>query len=157
MSIFTPNQTSAHLLVKYAEDKYWKDDESKDAERYLLIFDIFIKARSYCIINKVFFYLALFSGFMVLAWPSLAIFAKDFGFEKEFLKSAIVQTSITGIAALTFAIYSHYKKRQMLAENLMRLAVFSELPLPELKDQVVQEMERLDVGVGFNKKIKKAI
>lgn len=88
-------------------------------------------------------------------WPSLAIFAKDFGWEKGFLNSAIVQTTVTGIAALTFAIYSHYKKRQMYAENLMRFTIFSEKILTELKDYVMQEMERIDSGFTFGKSVLK--
>lgn len=153
MEIFKPNQTSARLLVKYAEEKYYKVKENKNIEKYLIVYDIFIKARSYYFINKLFFFFALISGITVLLWPSLAIFAKDFGWEeKSFLNSAIVQTTVTGIAALTFAIYSHYKKRQMYAENLMRFTIFSEDTLTNIKDLVVQEMERIDSGFSFGKK-----
>jgi len=91
------------------------------------------------------------SGATVLLWPSLAIFSKDFGWEKDFLNSAIVQTTVTGIAALTYAIYSHYKKRQMYAENLMRFVIYSEDKLPSIKDRVIQEMEKLDSGFNFGK------
>ncbi|WP_022667778.1 hypothetical protein [Desulfospira joergensenii] len=155
MEIFQPNQTSARLLVTYAKEKYFKVQENKNIEKYLIVYDIFIKARSYYIINKIFFFLALLSGIVVLLWPSLAIFAKDFGWEKGFLNSAIVQTTVTGIAALTFAIYSHYKKRQMYAENLMRFTIFSEEPLINIKDYVVQEMERIDSGFSFGKSVLK--
>lgn len=155
MEIFRANQTSARLLVTYAEEKYYRTEENKDVEKYLIIYDIFIKARSYYIINKIFFFLAFISGVIVLLWPSLAIFAKDFGWEKGFLTSAIVQTTVTGIAALTFAIYSHYKKRQMYAENLMRFTIFSEKNLTELKDYVMQEMERIDSGFTFGKSVLK--
>ena len=151
MGIFKPNQTSASLLVKYAEDKYYKVEENQNTDKYLIIYDIFIKARSYYIINKLFFFLALISGIIVLLWPSLAIFAIDFGWEKGFLNSAIVQTTVTGIAALTFAVYSHYKKRQLYAENLMRFILFSEETLTNIKDYVVQEMERIDGGFSFGK------
>lgn len=153
MEIFKPNQTSASLLVKYAKEKYYKGEESKDAEKYLLIYDIFIKARSYYILNKIFFIFALISGLAVLLWPSLAIFAKDFGWEKGFLNSAIVQTTVTGIAALNFSIYSHYKKRQFYAENLMRLAIFSEDSLGNIKNRVLTEMERIDSGFSFGKSV----
>ena len=153
MEIFKPNQTSASLLVKYAEKKYYKAEENKDIAKYLVIYDIFIKARSFYIINKIFFFLALISGITVLLWPSLAIFAKDFGWEKGFLHSAIVQTTVTGIAAFTYAIYSHYKKRQMYAENLMRFVIYSEDSLTNIKDRVVQEMERIDSGFSFGKSV----
>ncbi len=83
----------------------------------------------------------------------MAIFAKDFGWEKEFLNAAIVQTTVTGLAAFTFAIYNHYKKRQMYAENLMRFAIFSEDTLTHIKDYVMQEMERIDSGFSFGKTV----
>ncbi len=153
MKIFKPNQTSASLLVKYAEEKYYKSEENKNIDKYLIIYDIFIKARSFYIINKIFFFLALMSGITVLLWPSLAIFAKDFGWEKGFFYSAIVQTTVTGIAALTYAIYSHYKKRQMYAENLMRFVIYSEDSLINIKDRVVQEMEKIDSGFSFGKSV----
>ncbi len=153
MEIFTPNQTSAQLLEKYAKETYYKVEESQNIEKYLIIYDIYIKANSYSILNKIFFFVALISGVIVLLWPSLAIFAEDFGWEKGFLNSAIVQTTVTGIAALTFAIYSHYKKRQMYAENLMRFAIFSEDTLTNIKDYVVQEMERIDSGFTFGKSV----
>lgn len=155
MSIFKPNQTSARLLVKYAEEKYYQVEDEKNIEKYLIIYDIFIKARSYAILNKTFFFLALLSGIVVLLWPSLAIFANDFGWKKSFLNSAIVQTTVTGIAALTFAIYAHYKKRQMYAENLMRFVIFSENNLTKIKDYVIQEMERIDMGFSFGKNVNK--
>ncbi len=153
MDIFFPNQTSASLLVSFAKEKYAKDESNQNIEKFLIIYDIFIKARSYYIINKISFFLALVSGLLVLLWPSLAIFAKDFGWEKGFLNSAIVQTTVTGIAALTFAIYSHYKKRQMYAENLMRFTIFSEDTLKDIKDFVVKEMERIDSGFSFGKNV----
>lgn len=50
--IYYPNQTSASLLIKYAENQKLKAEPSqKDAteRKYLLTYDIFIKARSYAI------------------------------------------------------------------------------------------------------------
>jgi len=151
MEIFKCNQTSASLLVKYAEEKYYNVKDNKNIEKYLMIYDIFIKARSFYIINKIFFFLSLLSGITVLLWPSLAIFAKDFGWEKGFVNSAIVQTTVTGIAALTYSIYNHYKKRQMYAESLMRFVVYSEETIANIKDRVLQEMERIDSGFSFGK------
>ena len=155
MKIFKPNQTSARLLVKYAEKMYYQGENEKNVEKYLIIYDIFIKARSYAILNKIFFFLAFLSGIVVLLWPSVGIFAKDFGWKKDFLTSVIVQTTVTGIAALTFAIYSHYKKRQMYAENLMRFVIFSENNLTKIKDHVILEMERIDMGFSYGKNVTK--
>ena len=42
MEIFKPNQTSARLLVKYAEKAYYQVEDSKNIEKYLIIYDIFI-------------------------------------------------------------------------------------------------------------------
>ena len=156
VSIFTPNKTSAKLLVDYASSNWGIDANEVRPEfqrRFLMVYDLYIKARSYALINKIAFQLAIGAGIMVLVWPSLAIVTKDFGFEKEFLKSAIVQTTVTGLAALTFAIYSHYKKRQMYMENLMRHVIYSEEPEQLLIEKVLKEMEKIDSGFSFSESI----
>ena len=156
--IFSSNKTSAKLLVDFAKERFLemdKKDISSNSERFLMIYDLYIKAKSYIIINKISFWFAIAAGIMVLLWPSIAIVSKDFGFDKEFLKSAIVQTTITAIAALTFSVYSHYKKRQLFTENLMRYVVLSEDSLQNLKDKVIQEMERIDMGFSFSQAILK--
>ncbi len=154
MGIFKPIkkdlfQTSARLLIRYAEEKYYKKEENQNVEKYVIIYDIFIKTRSYYITNKIFFVLSLVSGVLVLLWPSIG----HFGWHTEFFKLAIVQTTVTGLAALSFAFYSHYKKRQMYAENLMRFVIFSEEPLANIKDYVMREMERIDCGFSFGKSV----
>ncbi len=57
-NVFTPNQTSASLLIGYA-DKLRQQAESESKveveKRYLLMYDIYIKSRSYALLNKVFF------------------------------------------------------------------------------------------------------
>jgi len=152
---FSPNRTSGRLLLDYANNK-WADIKSADGElRLLMIQDLFVKMRSYSIMNKVFFWISLFSGFLVISWPSITIISKDIGFDKEFLKSAIVQTTITGLAALSFAIYNYYKKRQMYMENLMRLVIFSTIPNESLLEKVLREMERIDSGFAFSQSIMK--
>lgn len=153
MSIFTPNKISARLLSDYAS-KAWKsnpeDLSGESGRRYLLIYDLYIKARSYAIINKLAFGLAIISSIMVLVWPSLAIVMQDFGIEMEFFKSAIVQTTVTGLAALTFAVYNHYKKCQMYVENLMRHIVYSEQFDQALIDKILKEIEKIDAGFTFS-------
>jgi len=158
MSIFTPNKTSARLLVDYAAQNWGPDSGEVSPElqrRFLILYDLYIKARTYAIINKVAFWLAILAGIMVLLWPSLATLTQEFGFDKEFLKSAIVQTTVTGLAVLTFAVYNHYKKRQMYLENLMRHVVYSEEPVSELIDRVLKEMEKIDTGFSFSETIGK--
>lgn len=152
MSIFTANKTGARLLVDYALEKWGpqtSNENPQNEKRFLMIYDLYIKARSYAIINKVAFWLGIIAGIMVLVWPSLSIITKDFGFDKEFLKSAIVQTSMTGFAALIFAVYSHYKKRQMYVENLMRYVIYSDQSNQALLERVLKEMARIDTGFSF--------
>lgn len=151
--VFSPNKSSARLLLDFAS-ACWNDESTKAGpdpqRRYLLVWDLYIKARSYMILNRVAFWLAILSGLLVLVWPSIAIVSKDFGLEREFLKSAIVQTTITGIAALMFAVYSHYKKRQMHIENLMRMVVLGSESTELLVSRVLREMVRIDTGFGFS-------
>jgi hypothetical protein len=156
--IFQPNQTSAKLMVQFAEQAWLAPDAEPKQElqkRYLLVYDLYIKARSYAIINKIAFWLALLAALMVLIWPSIAVVSNDFGLQMEFLKSAIVQTTVTGFAALTFALYAHYKKRQLHVENLMRQLIYSSEPYQTLVSQVLTEMERIDSGFAFSEPLVK--
>ena len=158
MSIYTPNKTSARLLVDYASENWGLNADDVNPElqkRFLMVYDLYIKARSYALINKIAFWSAIVSGIMVLVWPSLAIVTRDFGFEKDFLTSAIVQTTVTGLAALAFAVYSYYKKRQMHMENLMRHVIYSEERAQSLIERVLKEMERIDSGFSFSEAIVK--
>lgn len=155
--IFSPNKTSARLFIDFARSQVLWDHIAENPEslkRYLLIYDLYIKARSYAIINKIFFWIAIVFGIMILVWPSIAIITKDLGVERTFLSSAVVQTTITGLAALAFSIYSHYRKRQSFTENLIRSAIFSEEKLSELIDRVIREMERIDAGFSFAEAVK---
>lgn len=151
--LYSVNQSSACLLVEFAQ-KMWLEAETPPSlvnqQRYLMVHDLYIKGRSYCIINKVAFWLALATGVAVLVWPAIAIFAQDFGWQKEFFKSAIVQTTITAFAGLTFAIYSHYKKRQMAVENIMRSLIYASEWNGSVVERVLKEMERIDSGFGFS-------
>jgi len=162
MAVFKPNKTSARLLLDYArvsllpeDDEGGADERSEAYQRYLLLTDLFIKALSYAIINKVAFGLAMLLGALVLLWPSIAVVSEEFWADKDFLRSAVVQTTVTGLAALAFAVYSHYKKRQVFTENLMRRVLFSEGPLPETMDMVIRAMERIDTGFSFSQAVLK--
>ncbi|WP_416898874.1 MAG: hypothetical protein ACMVY4_03840 [Minwuia sp.] len=150
--IFSPNKTSARLLVDFAAAS-WAEPSGEsgretDRRRYLLVYDLYIKARSYAVINKCAFLLAILFSILVIVWPSIAIVSSDFGGGLKFLESAVVQTTVTALAALCFAVYAHYKKRQMLVENLMRQAVYLDGP-GDLVAHIVAEMERIDAGFSF--------
>lgn len=150
--LYSANQTSARLLLEFAQ-KNWIDNnpnaDLQDHQRYLMLHDLYIKARSFSIINKVAFWLALFSGIAVVVWPMAAELSKTFSWDKDFFASAIVQTTITAFAGLAFAIYSHYKKRQMFVENLMRSIVYADDWEPVMAERIIKEMERIDSGFGF--------
>lgn len=145
-TLFSPNKTSARLLVDFAGDSWGKSTSPPQRMRYVMVYDLFIKARSYAILNKFFFGFALISGVLLLIWPAVA-FKLD-GLGVGF--SAIVQTCVTGLAALMFALYSHYKKRQTHAENLMRHVIFSSEPTEVLFEKILREMERIDQGFVFS-------
>lgn len=151
--LYSVNQTSACLLVQFAQ-KVWLETETPPSlvnqQRYLMVHDLYIKARSYSLINKVAFWFALFLGIAVVVWPAISIFAQDFGWEKEFLKSAIVQTTVTAFAGLTFAIYGHYKKRQLYIENIMRSLIYATEWNQGVIDRVLREVGRIDSGFGFS-------
>ncbi len=150
--LYSANQTSARLMLEFAQ-RIWIEQNPNanqvDQERYLLLQDLYIKARSYRIINKVAFWFALVLGIALVLWPLAAELSDSFGWRKDFFTSAIVQTTITAFAGLTFAIYSHYKKRQMYTENLMRSVVYTPEWEQTLVDRVIKEMERIDAGFGF--------
>ena len=147
------NRTSARFLRDYAREKFKNapaDRKEGESKRYAVILDLYIKARGYAILNKTFFWCAILFAIGVLVWPSLAIILKDFGRKFEFLKSAIVQTTVTGLAAIFFAFYSHYKSRQVFTENLMRYTVFTaSVDTDKLIDTVIEEMARIDQGFSF--------
>jgi nitric oxide synthase oxygenase domain/subunit len=150
-SLFSVNQTSASLLLKYAEREISRAQDKDAAEkRYVLLFDIYIKARSYAILNKLFFWLSVIAGIGVLLWPSLSIIWKGKLDKWEWLKSATVQTTVTGIAALTFAMYSQYKDKQTYAETLMRYVAYSDQNLSTLSVKVAEELAKIDRGFSFN-------
>ena len=151
--IYKPNQMSARLLIKYA--RFAADTEAdpikkqRAEERYLLLYDLYIKARSYGILNKTFFWLSLVSSLLVMLWPSLAVIFSDAIDQHEWLKSAVVQTTVTGVAALNYAFYSQYKNKQTYAENLMRHSLFSTEDTPTLSSRLGDEISKIDKGFGF--------
>ncbi len=147
------NQTSARHLMESAFREWGMAESTVSTEmrqRHVMMVDLYIKARSYAVLNKLSFVLAILAGIMVLAWPSLAVISKDYGLEKDFLKSAIVQTTVTGLAALTYGVYSHYKKRQMYVENLMRYVFFTDDSTKVVLKKVMKEIERIDAGFVFS-------
>ena len=150
---YSVNQTSASLLVNYAKTLIQQakpEDKAAAEKKHLLMVDIYIKARSYAILNKTFFFLSVAAGLLVLLWPSLSIIFKSKLTHWEWVKSATVQTTVTGIAALMFTFYSQYKDKQTYAETLMRHVIYSEIKVATLSVTVADELARIDRGFSFN-------
>ncbi len=146
MPAFSPNRTSARLLVDYAA-AHWSDPA--DADKLAMVEDLYIKARSYALINKAAFAAALVFGLAVLIWPSVAVITADSPYAKALFQSAVVQTTVTGVAALAYALYSHYKRQQLAAENLMRYVLFSGDSVPAMVARVSGQLVGVDAGFDF--------
>jgi hypothetical protein len=156
--ILDPNQMSASLLIQYARlnaSQATARNKLQAEQRLVILYDLYIKARSYAVLDKVFFWLSIVSALAVLLWPSIAVIFKDRLGQKEWAKSAVVQTTVTGIAALAFAFYSEYKDKQTYTENLMRYALFSKEDNAVLSNKVMEEIAKIDKGFSFSSLIKK--
>jgi hypothetical protein len=156
--ILNPNQMSASLLVQYAQlsaSKASPKNKLQAEQRLVILYDLYIKARSYAFWNKLFFWVCIPFAILVLVWPSIAIFFKSKLGDKEWAKSAVVQTTVTGIAALAFAFYSEYKDKQTYTENLMRYALFSKEDNAALSNKVIEEIAKIDKGFSFSALINK--
>jgi hypothetical protein len=151
--VFYSWQTSADMHIKHAKvvlDKLPEAQKEEGEKKYLLLYDIYIKAHSYAIINKIFFFVSIISALAVFLWPSMAVIFKSKLDRWEWLKSATVQTTVTTIAAVMFTFYSQYKDKQTSAENLMRHVVYSEIKNAELAPKVTEELAKIDNGFSFN-------
>ena len=142
----SPNRTSARLLLDYAATRW---PEAADADRLAMMSDLYIKARSYALLNKAAFVTALVFGLAVLIWPSVAVVTADSPYAKALFQSAVVQTTVTGVAALAYALYAHYKRQQLAAENLMRYVLFSGDAVPAIVDRVSRQLLSVDTGFNF--------
>lgn len=153
---FSVNQTSASYLVKQGKaaiDESVGEEKIFAIKRHEILFDIYIKARSYAILNKLFFWMSVISAMCVLLWPSIVVVFSEKVEKTEkwkWLKSATIQTTITGIAALTFSFYSQYKDKQAYTESLMRYVLYQEGSISELSLNVAVELARIDRGFSFS-------
>jgi hypothetical protein len=149
MKTMSAMQTSGSFLISVlAEEAADHPDKKK---RYALAFDVYIKHRSFAILNKVLFFTSMLSGAAVALWPILIQFP-PLAQQIETLGAAVVQTAITGFAGFNLYAYHHYKVRQVATENLLRMIVFTSKPLEQLTTLVRDEMFRLDQGIGIRTK-----
>jgi hypothetical protein len=143
-----PNRTSARLMFDVAAETVGKSDDPAARRQMLMIADLYIKARSFAILNKIAFVWALGCAILIALWPAVAVLAEGFSTGARALTSAAVQTSVTALAALGYAVYGHYKKRQQAVENLMRRILATEPGAMDL-ERVLGELERIDQGFAF--------
>ncbi len=152
MTEFDKNQTSAAFLAGVLERRAAAAEPgSDDQTRHELGFDVYIKARSYAIINKVCFLLAIVTGLCVFLWPVVIVLVER-AETLSLVTSAVTQTMITALASFFILIFQHYKGRQTAAENLLRAIVFDSTPVNELAETVIAEMAKIDKGFSFNLK-----
>jgi hypothetical protein len=138
--------TSGALLLTILQRRAEKDPAFQDL--YDLACDVGIKQRSFALLNKLFWVLALLLTIALLAWPLVAAWMGTWG--DRLLDAAVAQTMLTALAAFAVYFYQYYKKRQLAAENLLRLIAFSKRPAHVLVQQVIDELSRIDQGFGFS-------
>ena len=143
-----PNRTSARLMFDFAAETLGKAEDPAARRQMLMVADLYIKARSFAILNKIAFVWALGCAVLIALWPAVAVLAEGGPAGLRALSSAAVQTSVTALAALGYAVYAHYKKRQQVVENLMRRILAVEPRAMEL-ERVLAELERIDQGFAF--------
>ncbi|MFK7877019.1 MAG: hypothetical protein AB8B71_14750 [Paracoccaceae bacterium] len=149
-------ETNTDYLQRQAHCLYGGSEVIRDRLRLTLIDDIYIKAWSYSLLNKVCFWISIVLAVLVLIYPALGpVLKSDPGtsalptWVARAISTSSVQTSLTALAAATFAFYGHYKDRQSASETLMRQLVVREVIEPVYLDDVVQRIAQMDKGFGF--------
>lgn len=153
------HEISGEFLRRVARCLYG-DTGKPDAVRLALVDDLYIKSWSYTLLNKGFFWVSVGLAVCVLLWPALGpIFSpapNPDGTPKEApnrfqraISAPAVQTSITALAAFSFAFYAHYKEKQAVSESLMRQVIFADTLEQEQIDAVVARLSEMDRGFGF--------
>ena len=161
--------TSGNYLPAVAECLLGPESDNPDPRRVALVQDIQIKAWSYSILNKVTFWIAIALALAILVWPSFV--AINAGRVKARKKDAeadadadddtpthwsqratttsAIQTSIAALAALSFALYGHYKGNQVKAENMMREIIFADDLDADRISALLASIAEMDKGFGF--------
>jgi len=151
MAGFNHDQTSGSFPISVLERRAGDGSDADAQARYELGFDVYIKARSYSILNKVFFWLAVVTALLVFLWPAVIVLARS-TLNLDLVASAITQTMITALGSFFLFVYGHYMTRQTAAENLLRSIVFEKVPLDRMADAVIEEMAKIDKGLSFSLK-----
>lgn len=162
--IYAPPGTSSDYLLAATRCLHTGSSNPTDQVRHTLIEDIAIKTWAYSLLNKVFFWSSLSLALAVLLFPSAAPILQKRLAQAEgstddptrrapawlaFLASSGFHTSLTAVAALSFAAYLHYKSNQSQAETLMRRVFFAEQIDARFIDGIIGELGAIDRGFQF--------
>ena len=71
-----PNRTSARLMFDFAAETLGKAEDPAARRQMLMIADLYIKARSFAILNKIAFFWALLCAVVIALWPAAAVLAE---------------------------------------------------------------------------------
>lgn len=136
---------SADILAAYAEEKWKNDDKLK--KNLVLVKDLHAKATAYSALNKIAFACSVLLTISALMFPFLEILLTTKGLAEN---HSAFQTALTGLAAVSVALYNHYKKRQLYVENFMRQILYLEKIDEDAIKKILQEIEKLDAGFSFS-------
>lgn len=139
-----------HNLAKWRSCSNPSDQRAQ--EIYEIVSDIDIESRSYAMMNKIAFVLALPTALALILIPVLHSFLGDSVQHKKWKKafSPSQFPAITLLAAFIFSMYSDYKTKQGATENLMRYALYTQDPIPVISESVVARLTTLDTGFEFS-------
>lgn len=154
------NRTSAENLISYARDAYIFEAANNTANledakiRLLILYDLYIKARSYIFINKPMFVVSVVLSVLVVGSPAAPAIFKflsvtfDLSNLPKGQATGTDQTIFAGAAALAYALYSQYKDSQTKVENLMRQVLHAKKP-DVIVDKIGAGLEAIDGGFNF--------
>ncbi|WP_425071214.1 hypothetical protein [Sagittula sp. S175] len=147
MKPLTTDGISAKLLLDAAERQFvtGRDDGAALDFRYVLMCDLYIKARSYALMNKPAFWLSMVFALAVICWPLLGAYYE----QVKLFQSTVALTTLSALFALSFALYSTYRKRQTSIESLMRIVLFSNDGKASLSTEIAKHLQAIDAGFDF--------
>lgn len=144
-------QTSAKFLRKIVKfEACLEPDNERKQKIYLMMKDLEIKASSYALLNKVFFWASLILAIFVILFPIIN-YATEAGAMMNKITNPAQLPAITLLAGLCFAFYADYKGKQTGAENLMRYTYYSSTEEIEVINQTIQKgLDNIDSGHDFS-------
>ena len=134
------NQTCARFLVSKAEEKF-KDD----VDKLIMIKDIYIKVKSYALLNKLLFLILIIFSLSIFIFPSLLILEiSDVNISA--FNATILQSVLAIITGGNVYLYKDYKNKQNEMEGLLRKVFYLDDFDDKKKKEVIQEINSIDVG-----------